>query len=1024
MSQILSFGDGGTVGGIVTITGDIGGAVSPDGAGDVVFTGGDNLTLTGTPGTNSFEMTIDDNFTRININPWFGSTIESAAVTVSSTITTITLSVEQSGGGDITVVFGDGYYDWDCTPADTVTLTAGTDINPVLNYVYLDNITKVLTASTAGWPHTGAATIATVLCQSAPSVMADGPYKMHAWTDHLSSTSTIGGHIAHLNLWIRQQYATWLGDVVPTLTITPQGAAPDNVIFTNTSGAVLQLHPHIFPAFTGTPDVYTVNDSTTAYNKVTDLNALLTDSTGATMSGRYFSLVIWGVVSEATGDCKLMVNLPSCSYGTEAQLQADVEKCVNYSMPADFKGTGFLIAQLNLRHQTASSGTWTEISVNDLRGQFPSTSAGGATTSVTEFADSTFRVFDDGDVTKEMAFEVSGVTTATTRTITMCDANLDLTSPSFLGSVTAATGMTITANDLDVVSGSINLPTTTATDGQITINGNRFVHSYGTDNTFIGNNAGNFTLTTSNAVLIGSGAGSNITGCNNLTAIGKGSLGSLTSGNELTTIGTGNAASIVSGCNGNTLIGALNLGSATTGTKCSYNVAVGVQNLSSLIHSTSNSSNNIAIGGIWVLNNITVGHSNIAIGSTNGTNNGAGYNLTSGDSSNILIHSFGVAGDNNTIRIGTQGTGSGQQDTTFIAGIYNATPTGGNDGIVITDSNGQLGSTLTPTVTSLTTTAAMTAGTGVTITTGDLDVTAGKIDLPATSSTAGQITVNGNRFLHSYGLNNTFLGDGAGNFTTTTSYNVGLGYLALNVLSGGNGQNLAFGPTCLENLTTGAYNTTVGLAAGKFLLTGEYNVIIGGHIGGNVYSGENYTSSESSNILIQNAGVVGDSNTIRIGVSGTGDAQQDKTFIAGIYNTTPTGGNDGTVIIDSNGQLGSVATLPASSGGRIEWTSVAGTTQAMSVNSGYINTNVALTTLTLPDTAAVGDIIRLVGAGSGGWKIAQNAGDTIHFGSSSTTTGTGGSLESTATRDTVELVCIIANTDFQVISSIGTITVT
>jgi len=48
-------------------------------------------------------------------------------------------------------------------------------------------------------------------------------------------------------------------------------------------------------------------------------------------------------------------------------------------------------------------------------------SAGGS-----EFSDSTFRVQDNSDATKQMAFEVSSVSTATTRTVTMPDADVNL----------------------------------------------------------------------------------------------------------------------------------------------------------------------------------------------------------------------------------------------------------------------------------------------------------------------------------------------------------------------------------------------------------------------------------------------------------------------------------------------------------------------------------------------------------------------------------------------------------------------
>ena len=42
---------------------------------------------------------------------------------------------------------------------------------------------------------------------------------------------------------------------------------------------------------------------------------------------------------------------------------------------------------------------------------------------VTDYSDSTFRISDDGDATKKVAFEASGITTGTTRTLTVPDAS-------------------------------------------------------------------------------------------------------------------------------------------------------------------------------------------------------------------------------------------------------------------------------------------------------------------------------------------------------------------------------------------------------------------------------------------------------------------------------------------------------------------------------------------------------------------------------------------------------------------------
>lgn len=458
MSQITTYVDG-AGGAITTVTGNVGGAVSPDAAGDIGFTGAGYLTVTGTPGSNSLEVSLDSNAAITAIQGWNGAIVESPVATVASDGTTITLSVERSGTGDLTVVFSDGFYDWDTTPAATVTLTAGSDTAPQLNYIYFDKATKTLLSSTVSWPSTEHAPIATVLCQSAASLQTDGSYKVHAWTDHVKASND-SGHIGHLNYWIRYQNATWRSGVTPTLTITTQGAAPDDVIFTSSSGSVLQLHDHAFPTFSGTPDMYVVNDSTTAYDKITNMNTILTDSTGATLSARYFSLVVWGVVSEAGADCKLMVNLPGGSYGNASTLDADLSKYADFSIPSDFKGTGFLIAQINLRHQTISSGTWTLLDTIDLRGLYPSLSAGGATAAATEFEDNVFRILDEGDNTKKIAFEVSGVTTGTVRTITMDDRDIDLDAvpdqfATDSGTATPAAGIaTIAGGDTIVTSGA------------------------------------------------------------------------------------------------------------------------------------------------------------------------------------------------------------------------------------------------------------------------------------------------------------------------------------------------------------------------------------------------------------------------------------------------------------------------------------------------------------------------------------------------------------------------------------------
>lgn len=103
---------------------------------------------------------------------------------------------------------------------------------------------------------------------------------------------------------------------------------------------------------------------------------------------------------------------------------------------------------------------------------------------------------------------------------------------------------------------------------------------------------------------------------------------------------------------------------------------------------------------------------------------------------------------------------------------------------------------------------------------------------------------------------------------------------------------------------------------------------------------------------------------------------------------------------------------------------VTGTSQAMAVNTAYVANNAGLVTITLPVTAAVGDESRLMGMGAGLWKLAQNAGQVIHFGNQDTTTGTGGDISAKHRYDTLMIKCTVANTQWDVVAAQGNFFVT
>lgn len=141
---------------------------------------------------------------------------------------------------------------------------------------------------------------------------------------------------------------------------------------------------------------------------------------------------------------------------------------------------------------------------------------------------------------------------------------------------------------------------------------------------------------------------------------------------------------------------------------------------------------------------------------------------------------------------------------------------------------------------------------------------------------------------------------------------------------------------------------------------------------------------------------------------GTTASDPSAATITGSGNITVTSGS-GTISISSTGSAS------------FAWNDVAGTSQAAAVNNAYIISNAAQTTVTLPATAAEGSVIGVQGKGAAGWILTANTGQTIKFGSS--TTSSAGSLTSTNQYDAVQIVCITANTTWAVISAIGNLTV-
>jgi hypothetical protein len=228
----------------------------------------------------------------------------------------------------------------------------------------------------------------------------------------------------------------------------------------------------------------------------------------------------------------------------------------------------------------------------------------------------------------------SGTATPSAGVLNVLGTTNQITTTGSGNTVTAAfTPSIVVANNITSTAGNLNLAATTgATQGIITIGGQTFAHAFGANadnNTFVGQVAGNLTLTSGTAV--------------NNTGIGANVLHALTTG----------ANNVAMGVNSQLLV-----------TSGSRNTSCGTSSLAALLTGVNNT----------VL----------------GVNGGANY--TGAESNNICINSGGTAAESNVLHIGGgTGGGSAQLNKAFISGIRGIT-TGNNDAVaVLVDSANQLG---------------------------------------------------------------------------------------------------------------------------------------------------------------------------------------------------------------------------------------------------------------------------------------------------------------------------------------------
>jgi len=113
-------------------------------------------------------------------------------------------------------------------------------------------------------------------------------------------------------------------------------------------------------------------------------------------------------------------------------------------------------------------------------------------------------------------------------------------------------------------------------------------------------------------------------------------------------------------------------------------------------------------------------------------------------------------------------------------------------------------------------------------------------------------------------------------------------------------------------------------------------------------------------------------------------------------------------------------------GGGIPWIYTTGPSVSVAYNTGYIVDGSSLVSLYLPGTAPQGSVIRIHGMGSGLWSLLQNsvtASQVVRVGYLISNGVTSTAIQSTVIGDSLELLCVTANTQWDALSVQGNLQV-
>lgn len=308
-----------------------------------------------------------------------------------------------------------------------IALNYGTESTPQSNYIYIDHNggDAQLAVNTTAFPDDGVRLAECGVYDSATH--SDYGFAYFQRFNNAVDGSNTDGWINRSAKRIRLNGSKYETGIDPTVSIIVSAGLDSLNVYT-TSGIVWQFNRQVFDA--QTEKKYYWFNCPSGGKWITDLSQIDSTSDGESLRGvnRKYGLNIFGVQNSGGFTDFFLVSSPSGYYADNDNAINDVTNYAITTVPSQWSKTAVRLFRIVVNYTTTNGGTITNLlgtgGYQDERGQLLGIGGGGGGSggSVSwPVSDAQFSLSDNSDPTKIMNFQLSGITTGTTRTLTIPD---------------------------------------------------------------------------------------------------------------------------------------------------------------------------------------------------------------------------------------------------------------------------------------------------------------------------------------------------------------------------------------------------------------------------------------------------------------------------------------------------------------------------------------------------------------------------------------------------------------------------